>query len=176
MCSYPSCSTTLNPTSSPVLSPPPCALLSGIWLLDEMGKVKRKHSSWRGNEKEVGLNQPKCPSPLVLERGQAAAGTQPLYEPSENPLSPLQAGLAGSARGGGQPAALSHTPQGTQRQPRVGKGCACAPDPPSPTGTHHHGPVPQKVEVAVLSEEVPLGVRGVELLPAHDEVVGKVTP
>lgn len=99
-----------------------------------------------------------------------------MYEPPENPLSPLQAGLAGSARAGGQPAALSRTPHDTQSQQRFGKGRACAPDPPSPAGTHHHGPVPQEVEVAVLAEEVPLGVRGVELLPAHDEVVGKVTP
>lgn len=43
-------------------------------------------------------------------------------------------------------------------------------------GAHHHRPVPQEVEVAVLAEEVPLGVRGVELLAAHDEVIGKVAP
>lgn len=47
---------------------------------------------------------------------------------------------------------------------------------PVPLGAHHHRPVPQEVEVTVLAEEVTLGVRGVELLTAHDEVVGKVAP
>jgi len=47
---------------------------------------------------------------------------------------------------------------------------------PPPTDPYHHGPVPQEVEVAVLAEEVTLGVRRVELLASHDEVVGKVAP
>lgn len=50
------------------------------------------------------------------------------------------------------------------------------PQPRVAGSTHHHGPVPQEVEVAVLAKEVTLGMRGVELLPSHDEVVGKVTP
>lgn len=50
------------------------------------------------------------------------------------------------------------------------------PPSPAPPGAHHNRPVPQEVEVAVLAEEVTLGVRGVELLAAHDEVVGKVAP
>lgn len=48
--------------------------------------------------------------------------------------------------------------------------------PNPPPGAYQHGAVPQEVEVAVLAEEVTLGVRGVELLAAHDEVVGEITP
>lgn len=76
------------------------------------------------------------------------------------------------AGGGKWPTSIADSRESTQPTPERSAGGHQIP----PPGAYQHGAVPQEVEVAVLAEEVTLGVRGVELLAAHDEVVGEITP